>query len=155
MSEFTDIWTAFEECGGILTKPHGEAQMVKCIFHEDTLPSAKIYSSFEKLVCFACRFALTASQLRRKYRGERIEYESIDNSRFAIVDALELDLRSKLAFLRSNGQPVFVLKVYTLMDKMRILIKQGKELTDVKIWDNASIIHRLVNERYEKSKSKI
>jgi len=143
------IWEVFERAGGELTRPHGTSQMVRCIFHDDSIPSAKIYKEFEKFICFACRIAYTATQFWQKYEG-KIPDKNVDDSLIVLVNVFEDELRPKLKQLLSKNREN-VIKVYGVLDLIRVQLKDGKKMEQDYLWNHLMNLRQFVNEELVQS----
>jgi len=144
------IWEVFERAGGELTRPHGTSQMIRCVFHSDSIPSAKIYKEFEKFVCFACRIAYTATQFWQKYEG-KIPEKNVDDSLMVLVNVFEDKMRPKLKRLLSKDRNK-VVEVYGVLDLIRMQLKESKKMETDYLWNHLMNLDKYVTDWWKNEK---
>lgn len=127
-----DIWTAFEAAGGVLKQGRGISQMVNCVFHDDRIPSAKIYPETETYVCFACRINYDVRNFWKRWKGLETE-PFTPNKLLVLVDVFESEILR--AIKQSEKRAHDFIEIFDVLDKCRILLKENKVTDESKLWD--------------------
>jgi len=105
---------------GVTLRHHHSTQQIICPFHEDTKPSARVYSDTGKLFCFTCHKIWDSLSLVMQAKNVSL-YEAVDalEKRFEI-DPSKIDLEATIRFNLSKEPVPDLTRLYSYVEERLI-----------------------------------